>query len=304
MRMLREVSSPLRNALARRARPTAYALAAAVACGVIAAPASADPVEACLDAHSTSQSLRMESKLLEARKRLLVCAAEVCPEMVRKDCAPWLDEVNGAIPSVVFVARKSGRDLAEVNVYLDGTLLVSKLDGRPVEIDPGPHKLRFELAGARVVEREVLIREGEKARTIEVKFESDAPVAPSSSVSASPAEPPGPARRPVPVSVWALGGTGALALGAFGYFALSGRSQESDLRDRGCEPYCPKSETDEVKQKYLLGDIFLAVGLVSLGTASYLYLKRPAAKEEKASVVRWNAGALRGGGFASIEGAF
>lgn len=259
----------------------------------------------CAAAHSDAQNLKLEGKLIAAREKLVSCSADQCPAVVRKECSEMLPEIDRLVPSIVVVARDpAGNDTTSVSVLLDGHPLLPNLDGKAHSVDPGPHKLRFELAGARVVEREVLIREGEKARTIEVKFESDAPVAPSSSVSASPAEPPGPARRPVPVSVWALGGTGALALGAFGYFALSGRSQESDLRDRGCEPYCPKSETDEVKQKYLLGDIFLAVGLVSLGTASYLYLKRPAAKEEKASVVRWNAGALRGGGFASIEGAF
>lgn len=142
---------------------------------------------------------------------------------------------------------------------------------------------------------------------VEFRFESTAPAASASSASASSSAPapsaPSP-HRPIPVAVYALGGAGIAAVGAFAVFALSGRSQENELRDRGCEPYCPKSETDEVKQKYLIGDIFLAVGLVSAGAATWLYLKRPEVKDESSSALRWTVGPTRGGAFTGLSGSF
>ena len=135
-------------------------------------PASAD-VQACLAASEKGQRARSAGRLREARDQFLVCGTEGCPAMVRRDCAQWQGEVVGALPSVVFGAKdKQGRDLFDVTVSMDGEILVRKLDGKSVNVDPGPHTFKFEVAGAPPVVERALVKEGEKARSVNVSFDS------------------------------------------------------------------------------------------------------------------------------------
>jgi len=273
---------------------------------VSGAEPSPDVKKQCAADHSQAQSLKLDGKLIAAKERLVACSAEECPAVLRKECSEMLPEIDRAIPSIVIVARTpAGDETSAVKVSIDGAPVLDRIDGKSLAIDPGVRKLRLEIAGARPIERDLMVREGDKARVVEFRFESTAPAAPASSAAAStfaPAAPP--PRRPIPAVVYALGGAGIAAVGAFAVFALSGRSQENELRDRGCEPYCPKSETDEVKQKYLIGDIFLAAGLVSAGAATWLYLKRPEVKDESSSALRWTVGPTRGGAFTGLSGSF
>lgn len=296
-----------------RARHRGLPVAVIAACLGIAglvsgAEPSPDVKKQCAADHSQAQSLKLDGKLIAARECLVACSAEECPAVLRKECSEMLPEIDRAIPSIVIVARTpTGDETSAVKVSIDGAPVLDRIDGKSLAIDPGVRKLRLELAGARPIERELMVREGDKARVVEFRFESTAPAASASSASASSSAPapsaPSP-HRPIPVAVYALGGAGIAAVGAFAVFALSGRSQENELRDRGCEPYCPKSETDEVKQKYLIGDIFLAVGLVSAGAATWLYLKRPEVKDESSSALRWTVGPTRGGAFTGLSGSF
>lgn len=317
MKRQRELTWTRRAALAHGVRGAGWALASAVACGLFTTAASADPVEACLEAHSSSQSLRKESKLLEARQRLLICAADACPQMVRNDCAPWLDEVNGMIPSVVFVARKDGRDLTEVAVFADGAQLVSRLDGRPVEVDPGPHKLRFETPGSAPIERDVVISVGQRGREESVDFGgAAAPAAsavPPPAASAPVVAAPTPAvsahvQRPVPASTWIFCGVGLAALTVGTVFEVRGMSIRGDLDDQGCKPYCSKSDVQSGERSVLAGDIALGVGVVSLAAAAFTFFTRPEAPAAERSAMGWRPrlrlDARSGGAAAALTGTF
>ena len=100
----------------------------------------------------------------------------------------------------------------------------------------------------------------------------------------APAPPPTPAReqvastpatRPIPPAAYVLGAVGVAGLATFGTLALLGRSQQSDL-EHSCSPACSPSQVQPMKTKFLIADIGLAVGAVSLGAAGYLVLSRPA----------------------------
>lgn len=138
-----------------------------------AAPLSAyaTDVQACLAASEKGQRARSAGKLREARDHFLVCGGEGCPGMVRRDCAQWQSEVIGMLPSVVFGAKdKQGRDMFDVSVSMDGEVLVKKLDGKSVAVDPGPHTFKFEAAGVAPLVERALVKEGEKSRVITVSF--------------------------------------------------------------------------------------------------------------------------------------
>jgi hypothetical protein len=69
---------------------------------------------------------------------------------------------------------------------------------------------------------------------------------------------------------YGLAGLGALGAIGFAVLDIQGNHRKADL-EHSCSPYCQSSQVDEVKTKYLLADTCLAVGLVSLGVASYLF---------------------------------
>lgn len=252
-----------------------------------AAPAVAD--DACLRSYESAQRLRLQTKLIEAKRQLLVCARAECPEVLRRDCSTWLGEVEAATPSVVVAARAGATELTDVRVLVDDRELASSLDGAALPVDPGQRTFRFERADGATLEQKVVIRAGEKNRLLELDFDAEPAPAPAQAV---------PSRLPV----YALLGVGAVALGSFTYFALSSHSKRGDLES--CKGHCPEADVDAVRREQLVADVSLGVGLIALGAAAYLHFGTPSERApERAS---WQLGfsARRQGGAASLSGRF
>lgn len=170
--------------------PTCLAAAMVLASTLAALPASAD-VQACLAASEKGQRARSAGRLREARELFLVCGNEGCPAMVRRDCAQWQSEIIAMLPSLVFGAKdKQGRDLFDVTVSMDGETLVRKLDGKSVNVDPGPHTFTFELVGATPVVERALVKEGEKTRVLTVTFNDGASSSASTEAGSAPGTEP------------------------------------------------------------------------------------------------------------------
>ena len=295
--------------IAQRPLAKLVAIGALVLSVLAATDAQAQNVEACIAAHEKAQTSRRDGKLLDAREQLIVCARDACPGVIRKECGGWLDEVNNSIPTVVVLATgPDGKDATKVKVSIDGNELVSQLDGRAIEVDPGPHGFQFEMEGADPIEQSIVIREGVKNRELEVDFRKNAPdkgavtspTDPEGSTPGTDAEP----SRPTPTVVYVLGGVGIAGLAASGFFEASGMSKRSDLDDQGCKPYCPKDEVDAAKQSFLIGDIALGVGIATLGAATYLYLTRPTLEQDTSAYVPLDLRGVPGGGMATFRGSF
>lgn len=255
-------------------------------------PAASDaPSKAqCLRAYEQAQRLRKAAKLRETRQQLIVCSHEVCPAELRSDCGRWLTEAETDTPSIVFGAKgPDGRDAVDVRVSIDDQLVTEKLDGKAIELDPGQHRIRFEMKGRAPIEQDLLVREREKGRAVSVEFAADAP----------------PARHRSRVLAYAAGGVGILGLGAFTYFGLHGRSLQSDLDDRQCKPRCPQSDVDAMDRSYLIANISLGVSIVSFAAATWLFL-RPGPAAPPPSHARWSltASAQPGAATAAVYGSF
>lgn len=107
-----------------------------------------------------------QGQLTLARGHFSACAQLTCPALVKDDCARLLDEAERALPSLSFSARDAaGSDLPDTRVFLDGELLISRLDGIWHSVDPGMHVVRFEHGGRRQ-EQEIVVAAGEKGRLI------------------------------------------------------------------------------------------------------------------------------------------
>ncbi len=263
------------------------AASAALLLALQPALARADSVrDRCVASYERAQVLRQKAELRQSRKELLVCAQAACPAATRADCEPWLVEVEHAIPTIVVSLKDaSGNERTDVAVSADGELLASRLDGRPVPVDPGPHTLRFEAPGQPAVTESVVIHEGEKDRLLrfDVPWEGS-PVAPKAESPSSPSSSVW-HRRPSPW-VFVLGGVGVLATGTFAYFGLKGRSDSLDVQHQGCLPNCPTGEVASANHELLAADVSLGIAVVALGVATWLFLSGTGAAPASSSFAR------------------
>ncbi len=305
----------------RPCRPIAATLVAAITFGSVASLSAAPPDKAsCVAAYESEQTARKDGKLREAREKALYCAQAACPTSLRDQCAQWLAEIDQSMPTVVFVVTDdAGNDLTDVEVWVDGAKLTDKLDGKAIALDPGRHALKFVSEAAPAIEQSIIVREGEKNRELKVKLVTVKPAEPKEPVTPKePTEPPKPKEppvdeppkpptelpreRPTPGSVYALGITGVVGLGVFTTFAILGIQNKTSLDNRGCRPNCPQGDVDTIKKQFLIGDIGLAVGVVSLGTAAVLYFTRG---EEPAAAPKagwtWQLAPTRTGAMGALQ---
>ena len=134
---------------------------------------AADTRQACVAAADLGQTQRDQGKLVEARESFVTCARDGCPTVVANQCAAWLVDINREIPTVSLRATDAaGKELTDVQVFVDGVVTVKSLDGRAVSINPGVHRMRFTHVGDPDVEQELVIHAGEKVRPVEVRVGS------------------------------------------------------------------------------------------------------------------------------------
>lgn len=257
----------------------------------------------CVTAYERAQELRAEQQLREARRNLAACIEPSCAEFVRTECGRWLSEVESSLPSVVLAAKISGKDTDKVRVLYDGEPLTEVLDGKAIAVDPGPHTLTFFAEGTKPLELKLVFREGEKNRLISTEL-GDAEksvqhferpnLAQASSSSTSQSQ---------SLLPYILGGVGLAGVAGFAVLGLMGNSDLAE-RERTCAPACSDSDVGSVKTKYILADVSLGVGLVSLGAAGYLLLTSPGGTSRTATVVGSPGVDVRvagDGGFASFR---
>jgi hypothetical protein len=259
-------------------------LAAPAIVAVMASPSrAAEPTVAeCLSASDRGTALKNEGRYRAARKSFLTCVADSCPSVVRRDCVTSLTELDQLQPSFVFdVRNERGADVADVRVSMDGELLVDSLDGKPINVDVGPHVFTF-AAGPRYKEQrvQVLARTTEKNRILAIKLELVAAAPASTDQRLPPERTPRadepPRAEPVPVFPIVLAGVGVVALGSFTYLGLSAKSDLRALESDPCAATrtCAQSDVDSVRTRYAIADVALGVGVVSLVAAAWLWFSR------------------------------
>jgi hypothetical protein len=209
-----------------------------------------------------------QKRLREARAELETCARDTCPRVARTDCRSWLADVVAEQPSIIIAPHEirgaEVHDIQGVRVTIDGAIALQNADATSVTIDPGPHRLHLERAGAEALEQNIDIREGEKDRVVHVYWRA--------------AEAIVPAARATPKAVYAAGALGVAALGAGTYFEIAGLSRRGDLNSK-CQPTraCAQSDVDAARDLTRVGDVTIGAGLLLLAGALYLYVTRPIA---------------------------
>jgi hypothetical protein len=268
-------------------------------------PRSKDAKAACVDAFTAAQRLRDVGKLVAARAELMFCSLQPCPELLRNECVPWLEQVTLAIPTIVVAAKDTqGNDTVAVRVRVDEQVAAKVLDGRPIMIDPGPHTLTFEHEGERPVEQAIVVRQGELNRRVEVDFSIFRPtwgkpaVAGDAPSAAAPTTTV-PTSKPIPVLVptmFAVAGGTAVVGAITGAFSLVRANQlETECASA---TGCSQNDIDE-------GAAFAHVSTASFSVAAAALLVGVVAlvvswpRRERASIAP-----LLGPGTAGVRGRF
>jgi hypothetical protein len=262
----------------RRWPPLLLAWTFACTAGFAAPRAAADDA-LCVASSEQALSLRKSGKLREALKELAVCADATCPAEVRTECAHRIDEVKGALPTLILAAKDgASNDLYAVRVSVDGVPIASTLDGLPIVLDPGEHTFTFEAAGQPPVDKRLVLREGEKDRREVVLI---GPPAPPPLIEA-----PAPSTHPVSTwtsrKTWAVVSAGvgltSIALGAvWGAFAISSQSRESsDCSKKGCpNPAQAQEDYSKATQNATASTVLFVVGGALVATGAVLWLTAP-----------------------------
>jgi hypothetical protein len=244
---------------------------AALAFVLASPPASAADKQKCMDAAPRGQDLRDQGKLVEAIREFTVCADSGCPDPVPTYCAAWLDEVKKRIPSVlVRVTDPSGRDVLDAAVTIDDRPVA--VDGRAIDLDPGPHRARASRPGWREAVETVVLLEGERDHRVTLRLETER-VERRTAIGTSAAEP----ARPIPLASWITWGIGAAGLVGFTAFGIKANVDYGDYRS-SCGNLCARSATTDVERTMVIADVSLAVGVVGalVGTVFYFTSPRPA----------------------------
>jgi hypothetical protein len=249
-------------------------------------PSEATPQDragACLENHAQGQEFRLSAKLLEGRDAFLRCSATHCPAQIQRDCLNYMEQIQLQIPSVAFRVTADGVSRADVKVFLDGNLVLEKLSGKALDLNPGNHEVRVILEPFAPYEQSLVVSEGDKFRMVEVAFAT--PTAP-----AAPEPPPREMHRPIPLSSYIFGSIGAAALINGVAWGVSSWGLQKDL-ESSCAPRCQKESVDVLRQRALIADASWGVSAASLAVASIFYLLRPEVPVEgsvQVGVARWD----------------
>jgi hypothetical protein len=270
-----------------------------------AALADPEPTQAqalCIEAYEGVQEARARGDLMSSRDEAFGCASSACPAFMQTDCAAWLEEIESEVPTISFEVRSEGKALTSVRVVEGERVIVDRVDGAAVELDPGVHWLRFEANGFAPLTKPVVVARGEKNQRFSVELPppkprrrlqptAATPVTSSSSASSSSS------------ATWIAGGIGLAGLAAFGILSGAGLSQEASL-ERSCAPRCSDADLRSVQTKYLLADISLGVGITGFLLSGYLLFTGEPDQQQTARVSSVHVHATPHSGMASVRSAF
>jgi hypothetical protein len=257
------------------------------ALSAFALPARADESadkQRCASSHLDGQKQRKSGHLRAAQASFVVCGAERCPNVVRKDCVDWLAQVEVLVPRLVIEAHDAtGTPTADVRVEMDGELLAERLTGIALSADPGQHRFRFTDARGQSRDEVLLLNEGERRKLV-VDF---APTALSEPERPHPVQS---SSRTIPAGVFVLGGIGVAAGAAGAILGLGALGDGRHLEDT-CAPACDRSDARSVNNRALVADVLIGASILSFGAALYVLLARPtsAAAAQSISPSFWSS---------------
>jgi hypothetical protein len=135
---------------------------------------TAEAERTCMTAFKSAQEREKAGHLVEASQLFVACEDETCGSALWEECAANASRLRASVPSVVpLVVDDRGQpraDVLDVRVKMDGVLLISRLDGRALLVDPGTHEFSFDMGAGVVAIQKVTIVRGQRNRAISVSL--------------------------------------------------------------------------------------------------------------------------------------
>lgn len=201
---------------------------------------------------------------------------------------------------VLSATDATGAARTDVKVTVDGASFALSLDGGAVPMNPGTHKFRFAFADGKVVEKDVVVAQGQKDQAISGAQERAAIVAPGTSGGTT--ERGGASGFPWRTAGWVTAGVGSAGLVAGIVFGLI---VGSDKTSANCNPknQCLPGPLSDARTMATAADIaFVAGGVLAAGGLATV-IWGPKEKEGLArvrvapAVGQRGAGVVAGGSF-------
>jgi hypothetical protein len=238
------------------------------------------------------------------------CTQRACTALMRRECHKQINEINHQLATIVpALTDEKGAPVTHAQLTMDGRVVASQIDGRPVAVDPGEHEFAFKTDTGASAPRKVALAQGERnkpvAATLGARKDSDLEFQlppPPPAGSATPAtnapasatvvpdakaeapvqqvmtddEPPrrnavsAPSRGGSRAGAYILGGLGLLGLGGYGVLTYWGNQDNRDLAQ--CKPNCPAANIDHIRQTYFFADVSAGVGIAALAASTWLFI--------------------------------
>jgi hypothetical protein len=220
--------------------------------------AQLSPTE-CIQAHAKAQELEGTGRLFEALGEFETCSSSSCPKLIQKDCKVLRKTVEEAISTLdVVVVEPSGRPPVDYRIELEDREVAPTTLYQNLPVDPGLRHLKVRAPERPATQVSIVVRPKEKHQRVIIQLPPVEPLA-SEMRKAS----------------YVLAGIGGLGILSFTGFAISGYLDEDELkgRPRTVSRRSDYQLADTMRTKYLIADVSLGISLVSLGAATYLWLK-------------------------------
>ena len=191
-----------------------------------AAPPRRTDTPDCSTTFRTAREREHSGHLREAAALLADCARASCGSAVQRECASDYTRLDSEdIPSIVpTFTDAAGAAREDVRLSMDGEVLATRLDGRPIPVDPGLHEFSFETEPGVVARLRLLVVEGQRNRAVAVTLRPpretasiEAPAAPAVALPLRATSLPPEANRsvrPSLVTALAVAGAAGVAVGA------------------------------------------------------------------------------------------
>lgn len=102
-----------------------------------------------------------------ARTLFLACSRPECGPFLQQECVARTSRLDDDIPTVVpIVTDETGEAVVDAQVSVDGVPLTSRVDGRALPVDPGPHLFAFSNDHGVFATRNLVVLRGEHNRRI------------------------------------------------------------------------------------------------------------------------------------------
>jgi hypothetical protein len=204
-----------------------------------------------------------------------VCARPACPKAARDDCSKWLGEAEASLPGVIVHATQSGAPFDDARVLVDGNVITTRIDARPITLDPGKHTVRVEPRGCAPHEREVTLASGQPSTVAFDVCGEPKPIAPVTVI----------VHRP-PIATYVFGGIGLAALASFAIAGGIGASDATTLKN-GCYPNCLQDAVDHANTELAFADVSLGIAIACAAVATVWWLVAPRTITKTTALAPW-----------------